>query len=450
MIVVVGGGIAGIVSAILLQKKFGQVCIIERNDRIGGLYRSKRCDLGVTFDYGSHFLRPIGHPELDNILFGRVDEKHWRVVGNLKGGAFYGSKLNAESHFLDARQLPKNIYQQGIIELLNIMDDSPKPLNLEDQLVSFFGQTFTDHIFRPIISDKYFGCNLDELSIDAHGLLGLNRILGFTPEATREIKQSALYDQKFAFHSSIEGASKHKNYYPINDGIELWIDLLKAKLNALNIQIISGVQVKQILHDKGLIESIKLDNGETVKCKSIFWTIAPSLFLKLCNLPVKKPSVPLQKLHTSLFHFVFDKPFLTDVYYVHCHDPGLKTFRITLYPNIQRNGKDIFHLTSEVIAPHPPDLKELEKQVLFELVHMGIVSKEAGLLFRDAEILSNGFPFPSPRLKTDSDYQIEVAKGKIQNVSFLGRASGGDFTMGPVLFDVYQTIEQLPQTIFSR
>ena len=79
MIVVVGGGIAGIVSAILLQKKFGQVCIIERNDRIGGLYRSKRCDLGVTFDYGSHFLRPIGHPELDNILFGS------EMVGAVRG-----------------------------------------------------------------------------------------------------------------------------------------------------------------------------------------------------------------------------------------------------------------------------------------------------------------------------------------------------------------------------
>ena len=110
MIVVVGGGIAGIVSAILLQKKYGPICIIERNDRIGGLYRSKRCDLGVTFDYGSHFLRSIQHPKLDDILFDGVNEQRWRVFGNLKGGAFYGSKLNPQTHFLDARQLPKNIY----------------------------------------------------------------------------------------------------------------------------------------------------------------------------------------------------------------------------------------------------------------------------------------------------------------------------------------------------
>ena len=108
MIIVVGGGIAGIVSAILLQKKFGKVCIVEQSKKIGGLYRSKDCKLNVTFDYGSHFLQSSGIPELDKIILEEISSEKWLELGNLKGGGYYKSKLNTKTHFLDARNLPSS------------------------------------------------------------------------------------------------------------------------------------------------------------------------------------------------------------------------------------------------------------------------------------------------------------------------------------------------------
>ena len=120
MIVVVGGGIAGIVSAILLQQKFGEVCLVEQSNKIGGLYRSKKSELGVTFDYGSHFLQSSGIPDLDKIILDGISESSWLELGNLKGGGYYKSKLNSNSAFLDARNLSKEIYERGVIEVLNI------------------------------------------------------------------------------------------------------------------------------------------------------------------------------------------------------------------------------------------------------------------------------------------------------------------------------------------
>ena len=444
MIIVVGGGIAGIVSAILLQKKFGQVCLVEQSEKIGGLYRSKDCKLNVTFDHGSHFLQSSGISELDRIILEEISSEKWLELGNLKGGGYYKSKFNTQTHFLDARNLPSNVYEKGIVEVLNLTNSNPSPLNLEDQLYSFYGKTFTNEIFRQILSEKYYGCNLNELSPDTYGLVGLNRILGFTTEASREIKLSKLYDQKFAFHSLKDYQSPYKNYYPKKGGIESWINLLEKKLNSLNIQIITGIKITNIYHDNGIARSIAFDDGRIFNCTKIIWTVAPSLFLKSSNLLNKNELLkPPKQLHTSLHHFVFDKPFLTDVYFVNCHEPNFKTFRVTLYPNIQKSKNNIYHLTAEVIEPIASDLEELKKRVLSELIQIGIVSKESNLLFQDSELLPKGFPLPTIELKNNNKMYLDMAKKKIKNVTFLGRASGDSFTAGPVLTGVYRTISNL-------
>ena len=57
--------------------------------------------------------------------------------------------------------------------------------------------------------------------------------------------------------------------------------------------------------------------------------------------------------------------------------------------------------------------------------------------------MQNGFPLPTPALKSDNKYHMAVATDAIQNVVFLGKATGDAFTMGSVLFEVYQTIKKI-------
>ena len=57
---------------------------------------------------------------------------------------------------------------------------------VEDQLHQIYGATLTKNLFEPILR-KYYGCSLDRLVPDAHHVMGLSRILGFTPSASRFI-----------------------------------------------------------------------------------------------------------------------------------------------------------------------------------------------------------------------------------------------------------------------
>ena len=133
-VIVVGGGIAGIVSALLIREQFDTVYLIEKEPELGGLLRSFQNEDGLSFDYGSHFLRDTGIEALDRLLYGDFSPEQWQTMGNLKGGGYYGFQYNGDSAFLDTRVLPKKLYHQGIIQLLNACEKpSTTYSNLEDR-----------------------------------------------------------------------------------------------------------------------------------------------------------------------------------------------------------------------------------------------------------------------------------------------------------------------------
>ena len=440
MNVVVGGGIAGILSALLMQRRFGSVCLVEKDLELGGLYRSVKTDFGVSFDYGSHFLRSTTISSLNDLLFDDLSQENWRFLGNLRGGGYFGSKLNCNSPFIDSRCLPPDLYQRGILEVLDLAETTQISTNLEEQLLSTFGTTFTNHLFRPILSKKFFGSQLSDLCVDSHNLLGLGRIIGFTASFTRELKKSAVYDNKIAFHSTAEGTTTQMNYYPICQGISSWIELLATKMANLNIRVITGATVNQIETKNDRVTSVVLSTGQHLSCENIIWTIPTPLFLKAANISTNLTSVPFKGLYTSFYHFIFDRPFITDLHYVQCHEPHFRTFRVTLYPNIQQNNSTVYHLTSEMISCTVPDLAANQAQALTELVQMGVVSPDSIILFQNAQCIPNGFAVPSLELQKNGALQLKTAIAAVNNVTFLGRSSGGGFAAESVLTNVYNTL----------
>ncbi len=444
MIVVAGGGIAGIVAAILLAENKVEVCLVEREAEIGGLYKSTTCELGVSFDCGSHFLRSTGVQRLDEILFDGIQEPEWRVLENLEAGSFYGGVLDAESPFLDMRQLDDDIYEKGMVELLNCTSPYAEPENLEQELRANFGDTLTERLFQPIVCGKYYGCALDELAPGSHGLLGLGRLRGLTPEASRELKKLEIYDRKLAFHSSKEGASDLRNFYPAHGGISRWIDLLKDRLEKLNVKVVTGASIDEIVFTNNRVNAVTLSNGKTLQTTHLLWTVPIPFFVKACRGTKRSASpAPHERLYTSLFHFAFDRPPLTTAYLIQCHDPSFLTFRITLYSNVQRNEKDVFHLTAEVISPSMRDVGKDLELVKSEMVRIGVVDPDARFLYQRGENLANGFPLPTTRLTRNTRDLVTTEANRFSNVTFLGRAAGENFTAGGVLIDVFNLTDQL-------
>jgi len=439
--VVVGGGIAGILSALLLKRDFDQVYLIEKQERIGGLLNSVQNEQGLWFDYGTHFLRDTGIQELDSILYRDVSEADWHILDYLKAGNFFRSRLNESSHFPDIRLFPKRLYQKGIKELLDINEEAKEQSfhTLEEQLRAIYGNTLTKIFYGPVLR-KFYRTELNELSPNAHMLFGLSRFLAFDPSVVAELKKSPLLDQKLAAHHFSEKQSGLKNYYPKEGGIGRWIDQLKKRLDACGVSILTSQSVTHIEHHDQRVESVTLENDQQLSCDLLTWTIPVMPFLKLSGTKLNQPVSPPRRLLTRIFHFAFDKPFLSDLYYVSCYDPKVKTYRVTLYPNIPSPAqRTSYHLTAEVLLEaNTNDISSAE--VRHELDIMGIVSRDSKVLYQREENISEGFPILTPKFMEDSTLVLEKAQKEFQNVFFLGKNAGTAFFMNDVLINVYRTI----------
>ena len=444
-VVVVGSGIAGILSAILLEKKFEKIYLLDKEDHIGGLLSSYKIDERIEFDQGAHFLRDTGLPDLDDILYGHMSPEKWLTIGNLRGGNYFLAQLNEQSPFLDTRLLPEELYQKGMMQLLSAEEKPAVFENLEDFLKHTFGDTFTNTIFHSL-AKKFLGSDLRELAPGSIGLIALltRRIIGFTPAITRELKKSSLFDKKLAFHSNAEGSSRLKNYYPKKGGIGLWVEEMEEKLACLGVEILRNSLVKKISHSNNQVQSVVLNDGFVLDCDQLIWTAPVYQYIQCCQITPPFQAEPPTRLITSLYHFIYDQPFLTDLFYLICIDPEMPAFRITLYSNIQGVWEgEGYRLTVEVLSQDAPNLENTSKQVQEDLKTMGIVAQDAKIIFQHSDILYQTFPVPTPRFIQDAQRQLTFAQEHFKNVLFLGKNIGSTWFMQEVLTETYHAVKRL-------
>lgn len=445
--IVIGGGISGLLSALLLKRNFDRVYLTEREPECGGLFRSFLNKEGVSFDYGTHVLVETGIVELDELLFEGIGESEdWHALKILKAGSYFRGRLNEQTQFIDTTLLPPEMYQRGIVEMLNLGAIPPVADNLEKRLVNFYGETFVEQIFRPLIV-KFFGCAPGELSPETDRFMsafGLNRIVALTPEAVRELKKIPLFDEKFAFHSFYEGVSALYKYYPKHGGIGTFVDLLTRKLKKAGVNVLTRETIQQIDHHNGAVKRVHLASGKEIDCALLVWTAPLYFFVGAAGVKLPFPVKAPQFRATGLYHFVFDRPFQTELAYLNCHDVNLKTFRVTFYPNIgeKPRGTPPHNCTVEVLSDAVEDTEEMLEKTAKELVAMGVVSGSARVLYKKGESIERGFPVVTSDFVNRSKQQLEFVKELFGNVAFLGKANASFFS-SDVLKDTYAAIEGL-------
>lgn len=437
--VVVGAGLAGVVAGLLARRRGDEVLVLEQAQSCGGLLRSWRDEQGRAFDYGTHFGRDTGLPELDELLYGHLDPGSWHRFQVVRTGHYVDGRLDEQSLFLDARTLPEPEYRAGVEEFLGREPFSEEPTDLDAWCRGTYGHTFAGRILFPPL-EKLFGCPARELAPEARHLFGLSRLRCFTPEETRELKRSPFFDEKLAFHSFHEGQSGKSNYYPHSGGIGRWMETLVDRLEAQGAAVRTGQRVERVEHAGGRVRTLVLADGTRVDCDEVVWTVPPALCLKAAGLAV--PTRPPDMLSTALLHFVVDAPFLTSLYYFVCYDPDLASYRTTLYPNVGVDdpGPGPYHFTTEVVHRGDADLHALQARVPDELRAMGVLTPEARILSRHAHDLRNCIPVQTPQFLVDTRSLAERAEGTFSNVRFHGSATGRSFFMHDVLIDVYRDL----------
>lgn len=442
-IVVVGGGIVGLVSSILLKNKNNSVYLIEQDEKLGGLLKSITYKNEVSFDFGTHIPRQTGIKDLDDILFGHFSVSDWNSYNYLKVGNFFNGILYKDSQFIYSPHLEKEIFQQGFYDLLQTQPTNSSINNAEEFLEQFFGATFKQHIFSPLLK-KLYDKELSELHPEAHKLFGYNRVICGNEFTSSALKSSDFFNEKLAYVSNKQGLSEYKSYYPKKSGIEVWIQALVEQAEKLGVKILKSTQIQTVQNIGDKVDRVILGNGEHIDCNLLVWTI-PSIHL-ISKLGLKWNEKPLELRSVKLFNFEIDRPFLVDNHYIYCNDSNSNIFRITFYSNLvdSSGGKRApYNCTVEVIG----DYREMEnlqnETILTELVKMAIISEDTNLIFEDNIVIKNGFPVMTKDYFEIQEKAESLVYDKVCNVVIIGRSSGKSFFMEDSLRYAYSTMKEL-------
>ena len=429
-VVIVGGGIAGIFSSLVYSAKGYEVVLVEKAKELGGLLRSQELfEKNLFYDYGTHLLSETGNKQIDDFLFSGLETISFDY---LKVGSYHKGLYN-KNGFISDENLENR--EECLKELLG---SEPKDSynNLEEQLENTFGHGYTNYLLAPAI-EKFFFTSVKDLEINSQGLFGLSRIIVGDSEQTKELKKQKRFDDILAYHSYKEGASSRKSMYPKQGGVGSWIKSMQKSLEKANVQIITEAEIGEINTNGNSISGIEINN-ETHSLSKLVWTIPP--FFLMSKVGVKVVTSPPKRLTSSIFHYLVDEIYLTDLFYFQCYDPSLKSFRITLYDNYSKGVEDKYRVSVEVLLETPPDnVEKLQEEIFQELVTMSVFSDKAKVIDKTYDIYPNGFPVLTKQFVESSLEQYQAVMNNFNNVEIYGKGNGRTWFMNDIMHDIYNS-----------
>lgn len=424
--VVVGGGLAGLVSAIVLARRAEKVLLLERDDELGGLLRSYRSDAGYAFDYGTHFALDTGIEALDELLFAALDKDEWTCFSDsLEEAHYFAGQLYRGSGCPDARALAPQDYERGVLDLMSTTPSQGDRSTLGEALVADYGEGFTQSVFAPVIR-KICGRDLTELDPMTHHELGLSRLIVFNPQMTRQLKLSPYFDDRIAWTHRQDGHSDIRKFYPRTGGIQSWVEVLVRELRHLGGEIICGNSVADVERSDRMVKTLRLQDGQSIRCGLVVWTLSPIHLARLSGVGNIDSSTRPAFRDVALFHLVYDRSVLLDEHWVTCFDEDLLSYRVTLYPNIT-NGPRVappHHLTVEVLCDVAREPERWLPDIRNELVRMGIVAPDAKVLFETVQVLPRALPIIPPGAKTAAERVAKDIQSGLDNVLLVGQGAG--------------------------
>jgi len=171
-VVVVGGGVAGLVSAHLLLEAGCEVVVIEREPQVGGLARSFAYD-DFVFDCGPHRFHtenPNVAAYLERVLrghstfFPRVSEVYFK-------GKYYGWPIKPQNLV----QLPVDLAMNATVDLALNSFKTYEVDTFESYVLRQYGPTLYEHFFRGY-SEKFLGIHPRDTHPD-WAKTGINRAI---------------------------------------------------------------------------------------------------------------------------------------------------------------------------------------------------------------------------------------------------------------------------------
>lgn len=283
-IVIIGSGMGGLLCADILSREGFRVCVLEKNKQIGGCLQTFVRDKTI-FDSGVHYIGGLGPGQnlfqifkylgiIDKLKLQKLEEDCFDkiMIGDeQKDYVFAQGYENFISHLV--KDFPGE--EKAIRKYCDVIRDicSRFPLyNLRD------GGDFSEKTSVIELAVKPFIESLTNNQLLREVLVGNSMLYVLDGEKT------PFYVHAMILNSYIESSWK------CVDGGSIIARLMAKNIRAHNGVIITKARVDEIIVEKGMATSVRLENDQIIKAKRIISNIHPAITLKLAKTDIIRHS----------------------------------------------------------------------------------------------------------------------------------------------------------------
>lgn len=298
-VIIIGSGLGGLVCGAILAKEGKSVCIVEKNEQIGGCLQTFKRD-GVTFDTGVHYIGGLEKGKnlwkifnylgiMNRLETVKMDEDGFDMVA-FEGDATeypYGMGYdNFQRNLLQKFPKEKIAIEKYCSDMQRVCASVPL-YNLSAEEQSDDTWAFTTGIkdyLEQLTSNKKL----------QHVLAGTNLLYAGTADKT------PLYIHALVVNSYIESAHRIKN------GGDQIAKLLARVVKENGGEVLRKKEVKKINAASGIAESVELDSGEKIYGELFISGIHPAKTLELTESDAIRPAYRnrIASLENSVSTFV--------------------------------------------------------------------------------------------------------------------------------------------------
>ena len=269
-VIIIGGGLGGLSSGVMLCKEGLNVCVLEQHSTIGGCLQSFQRN-GRILDTGMHYVGSLSEGQIMHQYF-----KYLGIIDNLRL-----QKLDENGfdhfHFDDGSSYCHAMGYDRFVDVLSAQ--FPEERESLKSLTELF-KSFSNLISRDVLKEgKISKGGLEFMSLSAYNEIEkrfknekLKKVLAGNSGLYAGNKlTTSLYEYGMITNSNIEGA------YAFTDGSQQVADLLVDQIKSNGGEVILKANVSKIHLDDDKVDYIELSSGERLQAKWVISSLHPSV-----------------------------------------------------------------------------------------------------------------------------------------------------------------------------
>jgi all-trans-retinol 13,14-reductase len=297
-VVIIGSGLGGLQCAYILSREGYNVCLIEKNQQLGGCLQTFRRN-NVVFDTGMHYIGAMDEGQVlfncfryfkltDKLKLKKLDENAYDIVRF--GGKEYRFAMGYE-HFFETMSsyFPKEgeAIRQYIYKLQEI-SNSVDLYKMRD-----FSEQKTRYL-------DYYGIGFNNyLDSITQNITLKNVLLGISPLYAGVKNRTPLYIPMIIHSSFIESA------YRFVDGGSQISDFLAGYIKDYGGTILHRAEVTKFLYDANSVTAVEVNHSERIEGKYFISNIHPKTMLHLMGKAPIRPAYRKRITSIEETHGVF-------------------------------------------------------------------------------------------------------------------------------------------------